>query len=562
MMAVAPKWTERILTPKSGRDHLGVGSVVTDQILPDLSPGINVLTPHPRYWSFYALVVDEYWKSQPSSASRRGLLEYLGRRESIFSIAGHLCPNPDHRSDQNPVGSQAVRPLVAEQPRKYRSDFKYVKSLGGGYRLYYATVMQAMGVIRLAEPEIGLPADAVTPDRGVELAEAFRESISGTRYWKNYWNADTVPADVVEEYAAAACLCRLRADSPDRAPIADTFMYGFEWGAKPETAAKRRDTVRMMLEISHQTRDVPLNQEGFRRLLLFQVTGTNSEQAGSRAFNAPADLLSVLRRWRLSQLREMFNYSLNGMWSLLTEWGLESGGDYSPLPIKSVLGLASSLDFSAVPGMDQMSPRARVSEFVAQVRSEAQVTDSLDDAWPLDATLTEDGLQDLLENADLSDGQRWAVQFTLYVLCLVRLWDEALPASVEPRDWGPVRDGGANRVSLNLALGQLRHDEQTGTTVGESFTRVLEFHVLRQHQRVAVSKLPDDTFRYRQERDRVRFFQKSTDFTLNDTRFNALATVCAELNWSGSFDESPRILSPEGETIRATGHLPNRQEQA
>jgi len=56
-----PFWAARVFKPKPGRDHLGLASVSQDRILPVLSPGINVLTPHPRYWSFYLLVLDDFW---------------------------------------------------------------------------------------------------------------------------------------------------------------------------------------------------------------------------------------------------------------------------------------------------------------------------------------------------------------------------------------------------------------------------------------------------------------------------------------------------------------------
>ena len=48
-----PQWIAKMYEPKKGRDHLGLGSVSSDQILPRLSPGINVLTIYPRYHSFY-----------------------------------------------------------------------------------------------------------------------------------------------------------------------------------------------------------------------------------------------------------------------------------------------------------------------------------------------------------------------------------------------------------------------------------------------------------------------------------------------------------------------------
>jgi len=39
-----PQWIARMYPAKVGRDHLGLGSVSSDQILPTLSPGVNVLT--------------------------------------------------------------------------------------------------------------------------------------------------------------------------------------------------------------------------------------------------------------------------------------------------------------------------------------------------------------------------------------------------------------------------------------------------------------------------------------------------------------------------------------
>jgi hypothetical protein len=48
MVAVQPQWTERMYPPGSGQDHLGLGSVSSDQILPKLAPDILVQTVHPR----------------------------------------------------------------------------------------------------------------------------------------------------------------------------------------------------------------------------------------------------------------------------------------------------------------------------------------------------------------------------------------------------------------------------------------------------------------------------------------------------------------------------------
>ncbi len=48
-----PAWTAVMYPPSSGIDPLGPATVSRDRILPELSTGINVLTRHLRYWSFY-----------------------------------------------------------------------------------------------------------------------------------------------------------------------------------------------------------------------------------------------------------------------------------------------------------------------------------------------------------------------------------------------------------------------------------------------------------------------------------------------------------------------------
>ena len=157
---------------------------------------------------------------------------------------------------------------------------------------------------------------------------------------------------------------------------------------------------------------------------------------------------------------------------------------------------------------------------------------------------------------ELAYGERLAVLFVLYVMALARLWDPALPFAVGPTDWAGVHEGGTRRVAMQLALSQLRRDCEEGRTVREVLGRVLEAHVIAQHERVALAKLPDDTYRFRREAARLRFYDRSTVFRRNDTRFHALSTTCAELAWSGFFGDNDHALSHEGEAVRATGDLP------
>ena len=102
LLDAVPYWTEKMYPPGGGQDHLGLGSVVTDRVLPRLSPGINVLTIHPRYWSFYAFVLSEFW-SRDLPRTKAALKAWYRPLECIYSVACSLCdgPRPSRDTDRN-----------------------------------------------------------------------------------------------------------------------------------------------------------------------------------------------------------------------------------------------------------------------------------------------------------------------------------------------------------------------------------------------------------------------------------------------------------------------------
>ncbi|MBN1876920.1 MAG: hypothetical protein JXA33_22050 [Anaerolineae bacterium] len=67
-LTITPQWITKMYLAKTGLDHLGLSSVSSDQILLSLSPGVNVLTIHPRYYSFYTFLLDEFWRCPPAQS--------------------------------------------------------------------------------------------------------------------------------------------------------------------------------------------------------------------------------------------------------------------------------------------------------------------------------------------------------------------------------------------------------------------------------------------------------------------------------------------------------------
>lgn len=555
-----PYWTERMYLPGGGQDHLGLGSVVTDRILPRLSPGINVLTTHPRYWSFYAFVLSEFWL-RDLPRTKAAFRDWYRPLECLFSVACELCTDPGHRG--SPVGSRKVSALVAGDPDTYDPKFAYMKTPMGGYGLYYGSVMQSLGLAVLADPRLGLAVDAVTPV-GQLVADSFRSAISKTAYYQDHLGRhdEAVPAEVIREYSKRACLCQLRKKTaPDRKLLVDAFLHC----GNDEDAHARRLTLQFMCELSAQTADVAINAESFRRLVYYRSDyGTDDTEAPT--FAPTSANASTARRWRLYQAREYYNASLNEMWRRLSRWGLAREGETFPIPTPEVLASLDGIDFGPLASDFEIKlPRPKLSgkspfkDLLEWVRIQGRIGDDLDGQWDLEAPLTEDALIDWLGFGGPSDEDGMDVlagSVTLLALVTARLWAPEL-ALRAPDDWFPVIEGGRERLGMQRFLAGLRQRVEVGSTVADVVRWLTVEYVIEQHERVATAKLPTtgDTFRFRREQGRMRWFAKDALVGMNDSRFNALSTFLYELGWSGYLYEDGHQLTPEGERIRQDGDL-------
>ena len=546
--------------PGGGQDHLGIGSVVTDQILPRLSPGINVLTIHPRYWSFYAFVLDEFW-SRDLPRTRTVLKEWYRPLECVYAFACSLCEGPDHQGA--PIGTRQIRPVVARKPDGFDPRFHYMDSSMGGYGLYYATVMQSVGLVALAGSHPRPPVDTVTL-AGRAVAEAFRSVVADTEYYQRWIGRhdQMIPREVVAEYGQRACFCRLREpDAHDRPLLVDAFLH---LGNSEEAAARRR-TLRFMCELSAQSASAPVNESSFRRLIYFGADH-GYDGADGPTFVPTKPTLCTARRWRLYQAREYFNASLNEMWRRLICWGLEREGDRFPVPMREVIGSLNTIDFvsfaaSIGVGLPDsgLSADSTFDELLMWVMNVGSVSGRLDDRWDLHAELTEDAIVEWLDygrSSTEAGADRLAAALTLVTFVVARLWSAEL-ALVEPADWFPVHAGGRQRLGMQRFLGKLRDVADGGGTVRAVAEWLTRDYVIAQHERVATAKLSTtgDTFRFRREAGRLRFFAKRAQVGMNDSRFDALSTFLFELGWSGDMGSKGHCLSREGEEMRVTGDL-------
>ncbi len=536
---------------KVGRDHLGLGSVSSDQILPYLSPGINVLTFHPRYHSFYVFLLDEFWRREVPR-THANWVNFYRPREFVFSIGAHLCNHPEHGLMQNVVGARITQALAAEKPERYSTATHYIDSPLGGYGLYYRSVMAEMGLILPGGPGYPLPLD-VPSELGKRVAEAFRSAIRDTAYYRNYFTCDApdVPANVIEDYISRACLCQLKKPTAaDRAPLLDVFIHC----GPPAEAKSRRATLRLLLDVADQTEGNAVDEDTFRQLLYFRAA------EGGLAYQPKAEVSDEFRMWRLYQAREYYAFALNAMWTYLCVWGIASGGNVSPVPIDAVWQhLDQTLTFdSLATTLSVKRPRLTAdSSFRSLLAWLVEACHGNEESFDTDCTLASRVHEHRLYRLALGNraNPAFMVAGMLVVLALIYLRFRHPDCHQRP-EWRIAQMGSDGRLSIDNFVRLLESRLASGpVTIREVARWLYGEYVILQHQLVATNKLPDNTFRFRRESRGLRFYSLLNVLGFNDARYNALRTTLLDLGLCGNMLEPAHPLTADGREMLNTGDL-------
>jgi len=537
--------------PKVGRDHLGLGSVSSDQILPSLVPGINVLTVHPRYHSFYVFLLDEFWRSErPRSHSE--WVRFYRPREFIFSVGAHLCDRPEHGDLRTIVGGQRTGPLAAPVSSEFDTAFEYIKSELGGYGLYYRSVIAEMGLIYPGGPGFPYPID-VPSEEGKKTAAAFRRAIQETTYYQEYFEQDVVrvPYDVVVEYIRGACLCQLqRQDAPDHRLVVDSFCHG----GNVDSADARRATLRFFLDLADQTDGHSISQDDFRQLIYFGAAANGAK------YHPRNEVMDTYKRWRLYQAREYYAFALNALWCHLCDVGLNLQGDLRPVPISEILNhMMIALDYARLAELLDVEPPGLTpeSDFIRLTRwLEALVGAdgaAFDERCNLDSPVHEHKLYRLAIDPYAEPAAMAAGMLTVLALITLRFGHPNL--WMEP-EWTISKMGSDGRLSVDGFLRSIRHRIQRGSiSIGEVTAWLLQDYVILQHHIIATGKLPENTFRFQREGNRLSFFRLANRLDFTDSRFDAISTTVHELGFCGDFRLTSHDLTASGRELLERGDI-------
>jgi hypothetical protein len=514
-------------------------------MIADLLPNLNVVAVHPRYYSLYMFILAEYWKKPESIANPRGYSRFYRPKEYAHSLACFLCEQPTHPKDMTSVnGARKARGRALRKLPTYATDVPYLQNPLGGYGAAYRTVAASLELIfpHGIDPGVSLDRPSV---RGQQLADAFQSAVSGTEYYRAFFeSADEVPLNVLQEYAGQACLCRTASsEAPDHQILLDILMHS---GRKAEP---RRRSMRLYLDMVNATDGYAIDDETFRQLIYF------GESSSGASWHPGPEFDGWLERWRIWQAHEYLSVALLSIWAYFCQWGDTHGGLYEPLELERFFEhlrqtmrvelLAERLGLQD-PGLDLGSRlgdlAAWQSSYGGGARpsyeaplSEASLADVIRSAWPRKANASENILTALLmllalkQRAPLAEkGSAIADEF----------WDAG---------WG---DGFSLRQTARLIDENLERDSSVDQAIREIVTRVVRLHL-----QIALSKLPENTFRYQREAGGLRFFNHAVEVGWVSSRYESLTTHIRELGLAQDPLLANHELSDEGLQLLDKGDL-------
>ncbi|MCX4695887.1 hypothetical protein [Streptomyces sp. NBC_01408] len=519
-----PGWISPVLKHRGGHDSLGLQTTTQDRLMPELLPGILQLSRRARYLSFYAFLLSTYAQDrQPESP--HALHQYIRRWEWDYGLAVLHCPRG---CGSSPIGARRLDPLVRGGTGPFPRGLS-VKSPQGGYGLNYRAPLMDFGVVVREGTPLGgipLPLDVLSPAEPAQrLADTFRTAVRDTAYHRGrMWEGDfPLEAHVLEEFAEAACLCRLdeHRHGDEREALHAVMLGAGAADTDSPTARQRSLSVAHFLSLIEADPEVVASVDAFRQALWEPATRGRRHAV-------------VAGQWAAVAAKDVWQEALCSLWDGFCAAGSSQG---KPLTWQE----AREVAYGLLPRRPPADAASRTSELVAALAAE---TVRLTDEHGHEVAVAGASLEKLRQ---LVRSLRTADSAVVLVLELMRRmegragpgWDEA--SAVGSR-WQP---------SLARVAAELRAHLAPEPVVGETVWWLLRRFVLEVHERIAYSKLPEFTFRFRWEHGLLRFYDlPAGGLSPAGIRAEVLASLTGDLGlwrWpDGSGGPRPAELTDRG----------------
>jgi hypothetical protein len=526
------------LEVNEGRDPLGLQTTTQDRLMPLLLPGILELSRRARYFSFYAFLLAEY-RDRRMPADTKSLWAFIKRREWDFGLATQRCP----RCESSPVGARRLGGLALGPGPFPRGES--VESPQGGYGLYYRSPMAEVGVVAKAGALLGgqpIPIDVLyDTDRARRLAGSFTTAVEHTTYYQRaMWTTDDLPAEVIDEYAEAACLCQLRDRVEERAAVHEALFGTDPAGSRdvdgegvlsgadvdvPPTGAvvpdqgvmQRRRSVGHYLVVLDADPAVVASESAYREGLWSPPEPRSDGHA------------VVSGQWAAVIAKDVWQEAICSVWSEFCRAGLARTRDLGRgLTWAESHAVAASLA-GGPPVLDAESPTAVLAARLAA--GTLTVADG-------------DGAEEEVTAAPLDELRQLTYRLDTASSGLIVLLE--LARRMENRSgpgWAQAADIGSGwQPSVAAVAAGLRSHLAEEPAVADTLWWMVSRFVVPVHERIAYSKLPEFTFRFRWEDGLLRFYDHGVGrFPLAAIRHEPLATLTWDL---GLWDETAADARP------------------
>jgi hypothetical protein len=520
-----PEWIKPWLSIKAGRDPLGLQTITIDRIMPQLLPGILSLSQRARYLSFFPFLLAEY-QAHKLHPTNNALSTFVKAREYEYGLAVQLCPKGCGSRWSAVVGKERVEPAVKSGADPLPRG-ESVQSFLGGYGLYYRSplidlqVVAPLGTLLASTPT---PVDVLLQDEWVTaLAGHFASAIRDTAYYRQYfWGTGPIPVTVLREYAAAACLCRLSESPAEQEAIRNTLFIARAQSLK-DAVEQRRRSFALFLRVLAALPAAGQNEGAFRQAVIDHAWPRLSDDTPEGDTSA---------RWAALIMKEYMQEALSCIWTEVCCTGFAAQGP---------------------DGMtwDEVQTLLRVRILPAGVIDVESV--AIQVAPDLPSSRFEDEVAAATRATSLEALRSWAVEEQTAIAGLVLLFatfDRLPNPAVASVGWTDIAQQRSDNQPGILVLWRLLQDHiQAGETLADTLAWLANRYVIQAHERIAYSKLPDFTFRFRWENGLLHFYDNGLErFTLASVRRGAVAQISQDLGlWAA--DGGQPALTPLGETF-------------
>jgi hypothetical protein len=486
-------------------------------------PGVLALSTRARYFSFHLFLLDEF-ACRGLDPTRENQSIFFRTREFEYGAAVLLCPRCG--STAAPVGAQSLRGIVRRAKGDIERDFSVDSELGG-YGLYYRTPLRDLGLVLQRGTVVGdetPPVDVLSGPRARKIAAAFRSAIEETTYYRGYFLGEQpVPVQVLREVAEAACLCRLT-ESPEEARLVRSALFDEVQGLQPGDVRRRREAFALRIQLADSEPGVLADEAAFRRTVWAAL-----EQHVDDA----TPLSAAMQRWAALYGKEYYQESLRILWGEVNRFGRERcpADGFPPHVLFEMVRNELAEGSLDIGGRQLLVARDEPTDDVLHRVTAIAGSWSLEElrAWALDNRTCIAALVLVLSLYDrLRIVQRLPVNSAWYEIAL---------------------EGGGNQPGLSAFAAQLRHHLAEEPAVGDTLVWLVRRFIVAAHDRIASSKLPDFTFRFRIEAGRLRFYTTpGVDFGLADSRHPALATLGQDMGLWHDGAGAP-VITPAGHAL-------------